>query len=232
MPGGEHEQKYSIRFGCAVSARAVRKLSNHHVYEQAQKTKQTSKIASEWNQWWGELRSEINKSAKQLNCTHVLGYRESVTIHNSMCIFTAFGTAVRATVASQKKYSMNQFARYYKMTSNTSKNDGKNASKANSAGKRYAHNVDFSNNVEQEMRQESRFKKKSSFNFDHSPGQINILARNEEAKPTLKNSDKTSDHSSNSATNEVRQIADELKSDVKSCKFCHVILPRKKAKYP
>jgi len=149
-----------------------------------------------------------------------------------MCIFTAFGTAVRATVASQKKYSMNQFARYYKMTSNTSKNDGKNASKASSAGKRHGHNVDFSNNAEQEMRQESRFKKKSSFNFDNSPGQINILARNEDAKPALKNSDKTSDHSSNSATNEARQIADELKSDVKSCKFCHVILPRKKAKYP
>ena len=34
MPGGEHMNNYSIRFGCAVSARAVRKLSSHQQYEQ------------------------------------------------------------------------------------------------------------------------------------------------------------------------------------------------------
>ena len=82
MPGGENEYNYTIRFGCAVSARAVRKLSTHQYYEQAQARRLTSKIASEWNQWWAELRSEINKSAKQLNCTHVLGYREIVSIYN------------------------------------------------------------------------------------------------------------------------------------------------------
>ena len=84
MPGGENELNYAIRFGCAVSARAVRKLSGDKQYEQAQhqaNKKGTSKIASEWNQWWGELRQEIFKSAKQLNCTHVLGYREMVTIY-------------------------------------------------------------------------------------------------------------------------------------------------------
>lgn len=80
MPG-EHAQNYGVRFGCAVSARAVRKLSSHQTYEQAQSRRLTSsKIASEWNQWWGELRQEIYKSAKQLNCTHVLGYREVVDI--------------------------------------------------------------------------------------------------------------------------------------------------------
>ena len=33
MPGGEHELNYAIRFGCAVSARAVRKLSGANNYE-------------------------------------------------------------------------------------------------------------------------------------------------------------------------------------------------------
>ena len=81
IPHGEHNISYSIRFGCAVSARAVRKLSSYYAYEQSQGPKMR-KIASEWNQWQGEIRSEISKSAKQLNCTHVLGYRESVSIHN------------------------------------------------------------------------------------------------------------------------------------------------------
>ena len=117
MPGGEHELNYAIRFGCAVSARAVRKLSSEKQYEQTQQQAKrlTSKIAAEWNQWWGELRQEIYKSAKQLNCSHVLGYRENVTIYGQMCIFTASGTAVRATPATQKKYSLNQVSRYYKI---------------------------------------------------------------------------------------------------------------------
>ena len=33
MPGGEYNTSYSIRFGCAVSARAVRKLSSYNTYE-------------------------------------------------------------------------------------------------------------------------------------------------------------------------------------------------------
>ena len=56
MPGGEYELNYAIRFGCAVSARCVRKLSLEKHYDQAHSKRLTSKIASEWNQWWGELR--------------------------------------------------------------------------------------------------------------------------------------------------------------------------------
>ena len=132
MPGGEHMNNYSIRFGCTVSARAVRKLSSHQQYEQIQQKRLTSKIASEWNQWWGELRQEINKSAKQLNCTHVLGYREVISIYHSICIFTAFGTAVRATPTNQKKYSINEMARYYKKAVITKKDS---SNRVNSAGK-------------------------------------------------------------------------------------------------
>lgn len=125
MPGGEHEVNYQIRFGCAVSARAVRKLQTNFYYDQAQakQARLTSKIASEWNQWWNELRSEISKSAKQLNCTHVLGYREVVSIYQYMCIFTAYGTAVRATPARQKKYSMGQMAKYYKVAQQSKKQE-------------------------------------------------------------------------------------------------------------
>ena len=51
MPGGEHELNYAIRFGCAVSARAVRKLCGEKQYEQTQQQAKrfTSKIATEWN---------------------------------------------------------------------------------------------------------------------------------------------------------------------------------------
>ena len=55
--------------------------------------------------------------------------------------------------------------------------------------------------------------------------------KNDEGKTNIKISDKTSDQSSQSAL-EARQIADELKNDTYSCKFCHAIPPRKKAKYP
>jgi len=116
IPGSDYEQNFSIRFGCAVSARAVRKLSSHHAYEQAQQKRLQSMMAAEWNQWWGELRSEINKSVKQLNCTHVLGYREEASIHHSMCIFTASGTAVRAHPVGHKKSALSQIARYVQLT--------------------------------------------------------------------------------------------------------------------
>ena len=125
-----------------------------------------------------------------------------------MCIFTAFGTAVRATLANQKKYGMEQVARYYKMTS-TAKKDGQlNTTKANSAGKRHAqhNNPDPSNSNANDP--DARQKKKLVANIDYQSSPSHPLNTNanvahnradETAKHALKNSDKTSEHSSNSA---------------------------------
>jgi hypothetical protein len=47
--------------------------------------------------WWEDVRKEIQKTALSMDCTHVLGYREKVTIHGDVMIMSAFGTAVRYT---------------------------------------------------------------------------------------------------------------------------------------
>ena len=51
-----------------------------------------------------------------------------------MVIFTACGTAVRATPISQKKYAINQVARYYKLTKKES--SAAVHGRASSAGKK------------------------------------------------------------------------------------------------
>ena len=62
------------------------------------------------------------------------------------------------------------------------------------------------------------------------------LAGGREGAPNIKvGSDKSSEHSSNIPAvdaNNAKIIQEELKADVKSCKFCHVVPPRKKVKYP
>ena len=77
----QSDSNFIVRFGSTVSARSVRRLQGIH--------------GNERDHWWGEVRQEINKSAQALNCTHVLGYREMVTVHQYVCIFQAVGTAVR-----------------------------------------------------------------------------------------------------------------------------------------
>ncbi|KAI3637241.1 hypothetical protein MIR68_004947 [Amoeboaphelidium protococcarum] len=44
--------------------------------------------------WWDELREEIETHAKALNCQFVLGYEESVTICDDLCVLSVMGTAV------------------------------------------------------------------------------------------------------------------------------------------
>ncbi|KAH3763494.1 hypothetical protein Pelo_4678 [Pelomyxa schiedti] len=48
------------------------------------------------DRWWGEAREEIRSHARALHCTHVIGYRESVVIHEEeeICVISAIGTAV------------------------------------------------------------------------------------------------------------------------------------------
>ena len=68
------DSRYIVRFGSAVSARSVRLLKQSS-------SSSEKKSSADRDQWWGEIRQEIQKSAQALNCTHVLGYRELITVY-------------------------------------------------------------------------------------------------------------------------------------------------------
>jgi len=70
----------SIFFGASVSARSV-KLIVANIKER--------------DVWWEELRKEIEKNAFSLNCTHILGYKESVEIFDDIMILSVSGTAIK-----------------------------------------------------------------------------------------------------------------------------------------
>ena len=78
----------SIWFGSTVSARSVRLIS--------QKT-------TERDSWWAELRHEITKNALSLNCTHILGYREVVSLYEDVMVLNVFGTAVKIKDGKYRK---------------------------------------------------------------------------------------------------------------------------------
>ena len=67
-------------FGSTVSARSVRLISLK---------------PAEREIWWAELREEITKNALSMNCTHILGYREIVSIYEDVIVLNVFGSAVK-----------------------------------------------------------------------------------------------------------------------------------------
>ena len=73
--------------GAIVSARSVRLISLK---------------TSERDNWWAELREEISKQARSINCTHIIGYREIVHIYEDVMILNTFGTAVKIMELSNK----------------------------------------------------------------------------------------------------------------------------------
>jgi len=75
-------------FGSSVSARSVRLIS--------QKT-------TERDSWWSDLRHEVSKNALSLNCTHIMGYREMVSIYEDVMVLNVFGTAVKIQDIKHKK---------------------------------------------------------------------------------------------------------------------------------
>jgi hypothetical protein len=76
----QDSEHVSIIFGASVSARSVKLLVSN---------------TTERDVWWEELRKEIEKNALSLDCTHILGYRESVEIFEDIMILSASGTAVK-----------------------------------------------------------------------------------------------------------------------------------------
>ncbi|TMW55656.1 hypothetical protein Poli38472_010538 [Pythium oligandrum] len=73
-----------IRLGGIVSARSVKYLG-----------KMATKLADQETRdsWWLELREEIRAHAQSLQCPFVIGYTESCTIHDDVCVISATGTA-------------------------------------------------------------------------------------------------------------------------------------------
>ena len=50
---------------------------------------------TERDNWWTELRKEIEKNANYLDCNHILGYREIVSIYEDVMVLNIIGTAVK-----------------------------------------------------------------------------------------------------------------------------------------
>lgn len=73
-------ENYQIWFGASVSARSVKLID--------EKT-------AERDIWWERLRKEIVKNAISVNCTHILGYRETIHVYDSIMIMSVFGTAIK-----------------------------------------------------------------------------------------------------------------------------------------
>lgn len=73
-----------VRIGGLVTARSVKYLG-----------KLASKLSDQETRdgWWSELRDEVRSHAKTLCCSHVIGYTESSTIHDDVCVLSITGTA-------------------------------------------------------------------------------------------------------------------------------------------
>ena len=80
-------------FGSTVSVRSIRLISLK---------------TTERDSWWAELREEITKNALSMNCTHIIGYREVVSIYKDVMILNAFGTAVKIKEFASKKESIHK----------------------------------------------------------------------------------------------------------------------------
>ena len=73
-----------IRMGGLVTARSVKYLGKLATKLSDQETR---------DGWWSELRDEIRSHARTLCCWHVVGYSESSTIYDDVCILSVTGTA-------------------------------------------------------------------------------------------------------------------------------------------
>lgn len=82
--------------GGVVSSRSVKHLSMLNSQEDLINTE--SREA-----WLMELRKEIRNHCRMLNCTAVLGYSETITIHDDVAILSGSGTAVTLNTKSSLK---------------------------------------------------------------------------------------------------------------------------------
>lgn len=71
-------------FGGLVSARAVKLLDKINNPEESETR----------DGWWLEVRNEVRSHARAMNCNAVIGYAESTSICDTLCVLSAIGTAV------------------------------------------------------------------------------------------------------------------------------------------
>ncbi|XP_049826381.1 C2 domain-containing protein 5 isoform X2 [Aethina tumida] len=74
---------FIVHIGGAVSARSVKLLERITNVEEPESR----------DTWWSELRMEIRSHARSLNCNAVLGYSETTSICDDVCVLSATGTA-------------------------------------------------------------------------------------------------------------------------------------------
>ncbi|XP_064417482.1 C2 domain-containing protein 5 isoform X3 [Latimeria chalumnae] len=74
---------FLIHIGGVVSARSVKLLDRIHNPDEPETR----------DAWWAEIRQEIKSHAKALGCHAVVGYSESTSICEEVCILSASGTA-------------------------------------------------------------------------------------------------------------------------------------------
>eukprot|EP01061_Rhynchopus_euleeides_P004398 TRINITY_DN1364_c0_g1_i2.p1 TRINITY_DN1364_c0_g1~~TRINITY_DN1364_c0_g1_i2.p1 ORF type:complete len:1245 (+),score=525.43 TRINITY_DN1364_c0_g1_i2:122-3856(+) len=74
------------RIGGVVSARSIKLITA---------LKKTT-VTQERDSWWQEIREEIKLHARSFSCNAVIGYTETATFHEDICILSASGTAVVA----------------------------------------------------------------------------------------------------------------------------------------
>uniref|UniRef100_A0A8C2WEE7 C2 domain-containing protein 5 n=1 Tax=Cyclopterus lumpus TaxID=8103 RepID=A0A8C2WEE7_CYCLU len=75
---------FLVHVGGVVSARSVKLLDRIHNPDEPETR----------DAWWEEIRQEIKSHAKALGCHAVVGYSESTSICEEVCILSASGTAV------------------------------------------------------------------------------------------------------------------------------------------
>ncbi|XP_063929582.1 C2 domain-containing protein 5 isoform X2 [Zophobas morio] len=74
---------FITQIGGAVSARSVKLLERISNLEEPESR----------DTWWSEIRMEIRSHARALNCNAVLGYAETTSICEDVCVLSASGTA-------------------------------------------------------------------------------------------------------------------------------------------
>ncbi|KAJ8934881.1 hypothetical protein NQ314_013160 [Rhamnusium bicolor] len=74
---------FVAHIGGSVSARSVKRLEIITNVDEPESR----------DTWWSELRMEIRSHARSLNCNAVLGYSESSSICDDICVLSACGTA-------------------------------------------------------------------------------------------------------------------------------------------
>eukprot|EP01059_Diplonema_ambulator_P010954 TRINITY_DN20961_c0_g1_i1.p1 TRINITY_DN20961_c0_g1~~TRINITY_DN20961_c0_g1_i1.p1 ORF type:complete len:1112 (+),score=343.57 TRINITY_DN20961_c0_g1_i1:92-3427(+) len=92
------------RIGGVVSARSIKLITQL----------KTKAVVQERDLWWQEIREEIKANARHFCCNAVIGYTESTTFHEDICVLSASGTAVIADMGAFMLSTPKQMKRQYK----------------------------------------------------------------------------------------------------------------------